>query len=222
MTKNFFCRGALGDIILCLPTIIALGGGNLYLRKEHHWQTVRRLLEKQDYINCCELELPGVHIDHNLDTFRPINKSNRSIHIAKCILMSQNTTYDISEPWLFNIEKTHIADVIINRTARYHDKNIIDWNSLKSTNCTFIGSRKEHTQFCNQYFSLPYYDCKDALEIASVIKGSKFFVGNSSLSFAIAEAMKHKRVLEVCFSKPSCLPQGYDGYISLHEELLRL
>jgi hypothetical protein len=58
-------------------------------------------------------------------------------------------------------------------------------------------------------------------ELAGVIRGCKLFVGNQSLAFSMAEAMKHPRVLEVCAYAPNCDPQGPNGHIRLTQGIIR-
>ena len=38
--------------------------------------------------------------------------------------------------------------------------------------------------------NLQFYDCKDYLDMANAIYSSKIFIGNSSVAFPIAEALK--------------------------------
>ena len=59
---------------------------------------------------------------------------------------------------------------------------------------------------------MKYYDCKDFLEAAQIIKSSKFFIGNPSLGFAIAEALKVPRLLEACPEFPVVQPVGKDAF----------
>ena len=57
--------------------------------------------------------------------------------------------------------------------------------------------------------------------MAQIIKSSKFFIGNSSVGFPIAEALKTPRLLESCPYFPAALPHGknaYDFYYQAHFE----
>ena len=55
----------------------------------------------------------------------------------------------------------------------------------------------------------------------SIIKGSDIVVGNQSLFFALAEAIKHPRVLEVYYKKNNCQPQSNNGYTYLSRDIIR-
>jgi hypothetical protein len=44
--------------------------------------------------------------------------------------------------------------------------------------------------------NLEFYDCNDFLEMAQIIKSSKFFLGNLSLGNSIAEGLKVPRLVE--------------------------
>ena len=46
---------------------------------------------------------------------------------------------------------------------------------------------------------------------ARIIAGSKIFIGNQSTPFAIAEGMKHNRILETDITIPNCQPQSWNG-----------
>jgi hypothetical protein len=59
---------------------------------------------------------------------------------------------------------------------------------------------------------LEWKPVNDFLEMAQIIAGGKFFIGNQSFPYAIAEAMKVKRILEVCFYCPNVVIHGKDGY----------
>ena len=60
----------------------------------------------------------------------------------------------------------------------------------------FVGLKNEYDDLKNQITSLEYYDSKDFLELASIIKNAKFFIGNLSFGYALAEAIKIPRLLE--------------------------
>ena len=60
----------------------------------------------------------------------------------------------------------------------------------------FIGLESEFNILKKDVPNLDFYNCKNFLEMAEIIKSSKFFVGNITLGYCIAEAMKVPRLLE--------------------------
>lgn len=230
--NKFHHRGSLGDIIYSLPLIFVVGGGDLYLRKKNHYNFLYSLLKKQSCINnvFCEEDLIEEESSDifngiiNLDEFRKIHKKDLHKHLAICHLEILKQKFDLSELWLSNIIPNHKAKIVINRTSRYHDKEEIDWELLKKyeKDCLFVGLKKEYKSFLNKNkIDMPYYECKDGLEMASIIRGSSLAIGNQSVFFAIAEALKHPRVLEVCYNKNNCQPQSNNGYTYLNKEIIQ-
>jgi hypothetical protein len=57
--------------------------------------------------------------------------------------------------------------------------------------------------------------------LASMILGSKVFIGNQSFAYSLAEAMKHPRVLEVLLVDSNCMPQSSNGFTNLSQSVLR-
>lgn len=224
MVENmtFFHSGSMGDIIYSLPTILTLGGGNLYIKKESQYYTLRRLIERQPYIS----RVMQGHAGTSLDGYRIIERKafeedNGGKHLAQCHLEALKVNFDLTNPWLFNIDRKLIAPIVVGRSKRYHDKNEIDWSLLRDYKVAFVGFENEYERLEKiAGFSPLKYECKDALDMAEVISGSLLFLGNQSLAFAIAEAMKHPRVLEVYHKNSNCIPNGGDGYTYLDEELI--
>ena len=59
--------------------------------------------------------------------------------------------------------------------------------------------------------NLEFHNCRDFLEMAEIIRSSKFTLGNSSLAFPIAE-VKSSRLLEACPYFPAAQPHGKNAY----------
>jgi len=231
--KNiFYHRGSIGDIIYAMPTILTCGGNAiLYLRTEEHLKFLYNLLKKQSYIkdvrhsNSAEDDgyswTDGNII--NFNDFAHIAWVKRNQHLVLSHLETQNKEYDLSKLWIDSVEPKYLSDIIINRTTHYHDKEEINWHLLEpfKDRCKFVGYPKEYKCFIQTYkIDIEFYQVQDALELAQVIRGSKFFVGNQSAAFAIAEAIKHPRFLEVCYTFDNCQPHGEDGYTYLTNDLI--
>ncbi len=70
---------------------------------------------------------------------------------------------------------------------------------------------------------MEFFDSKDFLELASIIKNSRLFIGNLSFGYALAEAIKVPRLLESFPNFPMVYPNGssgYDFYFQNHFEKL--
>ena len=81
--------------------------------------------------------------------------------------------------------------------------------------------KNEYDDLKKQVKNLEFYDCKDFLEMAEIIKASKFFVGNEGIGYAIAEALKVPRLLEASPDFPVIFPIGkksFDFYHQIHFE----
>lgn len=235
---TFYHSGSMGDIIYSLPTIIALGGGNLYIKKEAQYYTLRRLIAIQPAID----QVLCGHAGTSLDGYRTIERkafkeNSGGKHLAQCHLEALGVEFDLTKPWLFSDVASRVIVpfsnspriwgrvepyIIVSRSTRYHDKEKIDWKLLKQyANTIFIGYDKEYRAFEKvAEFSPLRLICEDALIMAEVIKGSALFIGNQSLAFAIAEALKHPRVLEVYHKNSNCIPNGADGYTYLNQEVI--
>ena len=191
---NFFCSKKSEDIIYTLPTIIAFGGGHFYFKNFEQYKQLSPLLNAQKYIYSTSVYEKGTKIDVNLD----VNISDLNKHLCELYLGIFDKEYDISKPWLSNIPPKHIADIVIGKIKICN----IDCSLLVSHKkiVAFVGEKEEEAKQCGIKFTNYLY--KNALDFASVIKSSKLYIGSRSLGFAIAEALKHPRVLEA--SKNDC------------------
>ena len=230
---NFLHSGHTADIVNVLPSIKELSKDhecNLYINVNkplnlyYHKHPARKvyindkifkmllpLLQKQKYINKVE-KFDGQEIDINFDIIRelPIN------------LLFDNTKYsnpitgyqpDLNLPYLEVDSHNDIkGKIVIQRTFRYRNR-FINYEFLNNyKNLLFVGTKEE---FDDMYFTvknLEFYDCKDFLEMASIIKASKFIIANSSLVFPIAEGLKIPRLLEACPHFPAAQPHGINGF----------
>ena len=223
--------GARGDVIYGLPALQKMERGPLYINlvKDHYlgtsittkdFEEFAKLLKTQDYIDEV-LPWNGEPISCNLDVFRDI-PSNIN-HLAICYLRRFDIKFDLSKPWLNGIEPVHKADIIINRSPRYH--GTLEWGRLRplQDRCLFLGFKNEYEQFKKEtgLTDIPRYTTRSYIELAQIINGAKLFIGNQSFCFALAEAMKCPRVLEVCKNCPNCDPQSDNGFIYLSDEIIQ-
>ena len=58
----------------------------------------------------------------------------------------------------------------------------------------------------------------DFLQLANMIRSCRLFIGNQSFPYALAEAMKVRRVLELDPSTPNVVPCGGEGYDVLFQK----
>jgi len=145
---------------------------------------------------------------------------------------------DLSEPWIEVAPDDSLEDaIVINRTLRSRNESI-NYKFLKpfDKKIIFVGFDDEFDEFIisNNLIDdeLIYDDDEDfqvyndaqiatnikhvkptnLLELAVIIRSCKFFMGNQSLCFALAEAMKVPRILETCSYLPNVIPSGEKAY----------
>ncbi|MFA4990575.1 MAG: hypothetical protein WC579_01525 [Candidatus Paceibacterota bacterium] len=211
--KTFKHSGDCGDIIYSLPAIRELGGGILYLditskitrfRKEQ-FNMIYPLLIKQSYIKDVKL-WNGENIDYNLDLFRTMENINKT-NLCKLYLKLFKLDTEIANKKWLECEKREISPVIFARSMRYrqdgYNEKLIKLHKFIK-NSIFIGLPEEHNDFEKRIGKIKYYPIQNFLEMAEVINGSKLFIGNQSLPFAISEGLHKNNILEICPTEPNC------------------
>lgn len=123
---------------------------------------------------------------------------------------------DLSKPWLFVEPFDSVVEdlILINRTERCRNDSI-DYSFLSKyqDRLLFIGLESEWLRFKKDTaFTIPIFTAKDFLELAMMIKSCSFFIGNQSLCFSIAEALKMPRILEICPFLPNVIPSGNSAF----------
>jgi hypothetical protein len=111
--------------------------------------------------------------------------------------------------------------ILINRTERY--TNETDYSFLKEyeDDCLFIGTMREYNNFCMNFdLNIPKVNVTSFLEFAQAIKQSKFYIGNQSQGFQLAEGMKEPRICELCGWAANVIPMGKDAYGFLNTDSL--
>ncbi len=239
---SFLHSGHVGDIINVLPAIKELSKNHecdLYIGVDKSinvnynkhpankvfinkklYKMLEPLLASQNYINKVE-EYNGQEIDINFDIFRelPINISFDNLRYSFQITGIQP---NIEDPYLkVNPHQKIQNKIIIQRTFRYRNQ-FINYKFLnKFDNIYFLGTPEEFDDLKKDLPKLNFYDCKDFLEMAQIIKSCRLFIANSSMAFPIAEALKVPRLLEACPYFPAAQPHGknaYDFYYQIHFE----
>jgi len=185
--------------------------GEGYLINEKMFNLLIPLLKNQSFFNEVKKH-ENEKIDINLDLFRelPWNSTFNSprwyFHIAGEQADLNNSYLDVDpHPKIKN-------RIVIQRTFR-HRNIYINYNFIRNyEDPLFVGIKDEYEDLKKQIPNLEFYDSRDFLEIAQIIKSSKFFIGNQSVCYPIAEALKVKRLLEASPDTPLVQPVGKDGY----------
>ena len=243
---NFLHSGHLGDVINALPLIKEISKTkkcnyfieankkipNHILTTNHPFgkkfltdkavEMLLPLIEEQNFINITK-KYDHQSIDVDLNIFRdfPLNFNIDSVR------------------WYFHLAGVHAnlneKYIEVDNHKDFHNKIIITRNLSRKNylinykflnkyqNLLFLGLKSEYLDLKNEISNLEFYDCKDFLEMAMIVKNSKLFIGNLSFGFALAEAMKVPRLLESGPDFPLVYPNGnsgYDFYFQEHFEKL--
>jgi hypothetical protein len=197
-----------------------------------------RILLQQPYIAEVKEWKRGDGITYNLNDWRA--RLFKSIRMGtdreKSLLSWQLEQFGVpitaaNEPWI-KLEPKKFAPVIFNRTGPgrrpehvYHNNEFPwhwVWRKYKD-HAMFVGTKEEHEAFCATCGDVQRVETADLYEAAQVIAGCELFVGNQSVCFWLAEAMKKKTLLEVWRGGPNCLvfrdgsTHGWDRNVVLPE-----
>lgn len=243
---TFLHSGHLGDVINALPIIREVSinskcklyleinrmmpsgmsydghpSGKYYM-SENSVKKLIPLIKNQQYISEVEVyKNENIDIDLNLFRSLPINFNIDSVRwYFHLVGMHPN----LKESYININPHTEIKNkIVIMRSLRRQNK-MISYNFLNEyERPLFIGLKKEYEDLKQELKNLEFYDCKDFIELASIIKGCRVFIGNLSFGYALAEAIKVKRMLESGPDFPLVYPNGenaYDFYFQSHFENL--
>lgn len=193
---------------------------------QYAFDMLRPLIEEQLYVNSVNVwKGETIHVD--LDKIREVQSGMPYGSLARWIFYKYpDMTCDLSEPWIKVYEtdlNTKTKDkILINRTSRYNNGwlNYFFMEKYKDR-MVFCGLPDEHEKFQKDWcFELPLLEVRHFYELAFAIASCKFFIGNQSMCFAIAEALKVPRILEVCDFAPNVIPIGKHAYDVRFQEAL--
>ena len=171
---------------------------------------IRPVLERLPYVEDVRLtptaQLPAEVI--RLDFYRHLPMNTAAGSIPAWPMKLFGVPLELNQPWL-SVAPQHAVDVVCGFSRRYRNKKI-HYGFLNELDAGFIGMPDEYEHFCqvNQLHRLKHLSVGSALDAAALIAGSRFFLGNQSFAFAMAEGLKAPRALEVCELVPNVLPQG--------------
>ena len=234
---SFLHSGQLGDLIYSLATIKELSKTHkckLYIQinkpmsleygssqkkvflSKKSGDLILPLLKNQNFLASVDI-YNGEKIDINLDLYRdiPINLSFYSTrwfsHLVGINLNVEDTFLSVKP---HSVIKNKI---VIHRSPRYRNA-FINYKFLNNTkNLLCIGLKDEFLDLKKEINNLEFHDCKDFLEMAEIIKASKFYLGNMSFQYIIAEGLKIPRLLEASPDFPIVFPVGTKAFDSYHQ-----
>ncbi len=193
---------------------------------EYMFDMLYPLITYQDYVDDYVI-YSGEEIDINLDkgrleifTGQPKNSLNRWIFHPY-----PQMSCDLSKKWLdvpimrYDESMKYVDKIFINHTFRYRNYTV-NYFFLKKyePQIIFVGLPEEHEFFCHHWkLNVPLLEVKNFLELATKMNCCKFFSGNQSANFQIAESLKVKRILEIFEPMPNVIPIGEHAYDFFHQ-----
>lgn len=238
MSLKFKHSGASGDILYSLPAIkkaceihdkdavlfIKVNAPNIgtnpafkhaygdVMLNDYAYKMLKPLLMEFDFISDV-IPYTNQKVDYDLDKFRSIGMNLAAYDIKRWYALAypELSGIDCSEKILY-LDTSPGDYIVVNRTERYQNPNI-DYSILNNllTPIYFTGSEYEYRKF-SDIVQCKYIKVNNFLELAKVINNSKLFIGNQSMNFSIAESLKCKRALEICFYAPNVIPAGGEYY----------
>ncbi len=187
------------------------------IRLSREWaESLSPLLLSQSYINSVEvldeetLQLPrfkGVRI-LDLDHFRLASRDYQDGPCWRWYDWALGTHSDPSVPSLDVTPLPDLKDVfVIARTSRNHNPNL-SYATLAQVPAVFVGLREEYDAFRGDIPHIRYHPTGDWLTLARLLAGSRGLIANQGAVFALAEALKIPRLLEVPFRYANVHPTG--------------
>jgi len=232
--------GLIGDIIYAIPAMKALAGEKkihlhlqinqktLYKKSMKHPNQGKILTEKsvemlaplllaQPEFAVVDI-LKDQRIDYDLDEFRNFPFDYNTNHICRWYFHMYGITADLGQPWL-KVEPDFAFknEIVIARSFRYRAPGISYAFLAAYPHVTFVGLKEEYEDMKKVIPGLKHRTVNNFLEFAQIIAGAKFFIGNQSFPFAVAEGLKVPRALELCFECPNVIPEGKDAYDFLYQ-----
>lgn len=216
---TFAHAGDLGDIIYALPAIQAKGGGIFKLSgrgfarepiADNRLAVIAPLLLEQSYLDDVRTHDDG-YVDFDFRQFRVLHKKGGNLAASQADWIG--ATIDTSKPWLEISGGVPSKNIMVNRTARYHNE-LFPWDTVQKTlgkHLHFIGLPEEHEAFEDEFGTVDYVPTATLLDAGRLIKSSRLFIGNQSVCFAIAEGLKHLRIQETSSEYPDCIFAGESG-----------
>lgn len=230
---NFKHSGHMGDLIYALPVIKEIAKikkCNLYIRTNHSlgkkgyykhpsgnvmisqrmYNMVVPLLENQEYINTVS-SWNNESIDIDLDLFREFPFTN-DFHSVRWYYHITGQFPDMNLPSIHVDSIDKFSDKIaVVRTFRGRNP-LVSYSFLKDyKNILFLGTKDEFDDFKITVPNAEFYDVKDFLELAQIMKSAKFVITNQTFAFALAECLKINRILEANPFIPAVFPIGGKG-----------
>jgi hypothetical protein len=238
---NFSHSGHTGDVIYSLPAMYALAKGrkiNIYLRLHQPALAATKrtkhpngnvmlneksvemfaplLLSQKDISVCKALENETVHYDLSVFWLFPFDY--RMGTITRYFSLTFGIGVDLWNPWLHVAPDESYRDaIVLARSSRYRSPNISYRFLGAYPKLVFVGLPDEYEDMKTEIPGLEYKPVSSFLELAQVIAGSRLFIGNQSFPFALAEAMKVPRVLEVYYQSPNVMAEGPNGYMFCYQ-----
>jgi hypothetical protein len=238
---TFKHSGNAGDVIYALPALRLLSGndgGVLSLRlgvpireksiKRHPlggvqlnqtmYDLLQPLLSAQSYLKAVVID-DGSPVDFDLDTFRDSPLPLDRLGISRWYFYMFGLAGDLSEPWLQVEPDSYWHEtIIVARSMRYRNL-ALDYSCLEGCgNIVFVGLFDEFADFRKCVPSAQWVRVRDFLELARMIAGCRFFIGNQSFPFSLAEGLKVRRILESDPGTPNVVPTGSYAYDVLFQK----
>lgn len=196
--------------------------GDMVCMNEAMFNMIKPLLLSQSYIEdfvvfngqkaIVDLDVIRDNIDHN-QKHCFVNMPAGMIQ-SWIILAYPDMATDLSKPWL-DVPLPWPSDgiatkgkIVLNYTERYRNPRI-DYSFLKEyqEHLLFAGTEKENAIFSSRWkLEIPHLGVDDFLDLATCIKGARFFAGNQSMNWNIANGIGVPRILEMCAFAPNCQP----------------
>lgn len=236
---SFRHSGNSGDIIYSLPAVFALapnGGARFYLKTNQkldhpYFHPLGNMMLNDKMVSMLSpllLHQPGIQtcepyrdqeIDYDLDLFRTYIFQTDRGSISRWYFQVFAVFADLSRPWLIAPKEGKYGDyIVIARSHRYRQPFISYAFLQQYPKKLFLGVPEEFEDLRREIPDLEYHPVTDFLELATVINSCRFFIGNQSFPFAIAEALKVQRVLEVYYHIPNVIVEGAGGHDFLYQE----
>jgi hypothetical protein len=193
------------------------------------YNNIEPLLRYQSYIDTVDIWQPNIHIDYDLlESNFPYVVPNGwqgnqtqiyGLAVGYDITYPQISVSLLHEPWLTPVDPIKISNkyILINRTPRHRHlgphqyyKDLYKQGLMKYA--LFVGSPIEHQEFeADHDIKIDYYPTTNLLELARLIQGAEYFVGNQSCPLSIAIGLGKSYQCEPNQATLTPTPHGLGG-----------